>query len=68
MNRSDFKDWKSSPITKALFIALENRIQGLQNELGYSAGENPILDSKKVGAIQAIRDVMDADWFEETEV
>ena len=68
MNRQDFRDWKNSPITRALFIALDNRISGLQAELGYSAGENPLLDSKKVGAIQAIRDVMEADWFEETEV
>lgn len=67
MNRSDFLDWKSSPITKALFKTLEDRILGLQNELGYSAGENPRLDAMKVGAIQACRDVMDADWFEETE-
>lgn len=68
MNRSDFIDWKASPITKALFTALDKNIQGLQVELGYSAGENPRQDAIRVGAIQAFRDVMDTDWFEETEV
>ncbi len=67
MNRSDFIDWKNSPITKALFGALERNIQGLQIELGYSAGENPRTDAIKVGAIQAYRDVLDSDWFEETD-
>jgi hypothetical protein len=67
MNRSDFTDWKSSPITKALYNALETNIRGLEMELGYSAGDDPRLDSKKVGAIQAYRDVLGADWFEETQ-
>lgn len=68
MTRKDFIDWKSHPITKALFTALHNRIEGLKEELAYTAGENSRLDGIKVGAIQAQRDIMDADWFEETEV
>ena len=67
MNKQDFIDWKSSPITKALFRALEGNIQGLQNELGYTAGLNARDDGIKVGAIQAYKDVLEADWFEETE-
>jgi len=66
MNRQDFIDWKNSPITKALFAALDTNVRGLQEELSYSAGENARSDGVKVGAIQAYRDVMDADWFEET--
>jgi hypothetical protein len=68
MNQNDFKDWKSSPITKALFVALQRNIEGLQIELGYIAGVDQRLDAIKVGAIQAYRDVLEADWFEETEV
>ncbi len=68
MNRSDFKDWQLHPITKAFFKALEQKTQGLQIELGYSAGIDPRQDAIKVGAIQAHQDVLDADWFEETEV
>lgn len=67
MNRKDFTDWKEHPVTQALFKSLEFRIRGLETELGYQAGENPRMDAIKVGAIQAHRDVMDADWFEGTE-
>ena len=65
MNQSDFKDWQSYPITKAFFTAVSNRIEGLKVELSYQAGDDLAL--KKVGAIQALRDIMDTDWFEETE-
>ena len=68
MNRKDFIDWKSNPITKSLYAQLTQRVEGLKEELSYSAGESPRTDAIKVGAIQAFRDVMDADWFEETEV
>ena len=67
MNRKDFQDWKGHPITLALFDGLSRNVRGLETELGYQAGDNPRLDAIKVGAIQAFRDVMDADWFEETD-
>jgi hypothetical protein len=68
VNHSDFKDWQSYPITKAFFISVNNRIEALKEELSYQAGESSTIDSKKVGAIQALRDVLDTDWFEETSV
>ena len=68
MTRKDFIDWKSSPITVAMFKAIQANIDGLKEELAYSAGMNPTTDSLKVGAIRAFRDVIEADWFEETEV
>lgn len=68
MNRKDFIDWKSSPITKALYAELNKRIEGLKDELSYGAGDVLRADAIKVGAIQAFRDVLDADWFEETDV
>lgn len=68
MNQSDFKDWQSYPITKAFFVSVHNRIESLKEELSYNAGVNSEIDSKKVGAIQALRDVLDTDWFEETQV
>ncbi len=67
MNLSDFKDWQSHPITKAFFKSINEKIDGLKDELSYQAGETPRLDSLKVGAIQALRDVLEVDWFEETE-
>ena len=67
MNRSDFIDWKSSPMTKAMFNSLYLSIEGLRYELGESAGVDPRADAIKVGAIKAYQDVIDADWFEETD-
>jgi len=67
MNRQDFVDWKNSPITKALFLALTNNVEGLKEELASSAGVDTRADAVKVGAIQAFRDVLDTEWFEETE-
>ena len=68
MNRSDFKDWQSEPITKAFFIAINNRVEALKEELAQSAADDPKWDAVKRGAIAALRDIMDTDWFEETEV
>ena len=67
MTRKDFVDWKSSPITKALFKALNDNIEGLKEELASSAGVDARTDAIKVGAIQAFRDVLETEWFEETE-
>jgi hypothetical protein len=68
MNRQDFKDWQSNPVTKAFFSSIRERIELLKEELSYSAGVAAEHDCKKVGAIQALRDVLDTDWFEETTV
>jgi len=67
MTKSDFIDWKNSPITKALFRALHGNIAGLKDELATSAGVDARADGLKVGAIQAYVDVLETDWFEETE-
>jgi len=67
MNRQDFVDWKNSPITKALFNALNENIAGLKEELALGAGVDTRSDGLKVGAIQAYTDVLGTDWFEETE-
>lgn len=68
MNRSDFKDWQSQPITKAYFTAITNRIEMLKEELAQSAADDPKWDAVKRGAIAALRDITDVDWFEETQV
>jgi hypothetical protein len=67
MNRSDFIDWQSQPITKAFYSAINERIELLKEELA-QVSDDPKWDHVKRGAIQALRDIMDADWFEETEV
>lgn len=68
MNQSDFIDWKSHPVTQAFFKSVVINIEGLKDELSFQAGSDPRNDGIKVGAIQALRDVLETDWFEETEV
>jgi len=68
MNRSDFKDWQSHPISKAFFVAINNKVENLKEELALSAADDPKWDAVKRGAIQALRDIQDVDWFEETQV
>lgn len=54
----DFKDWKSSPVTRALFAGWQARISDLCETLGVVAGEAPLEDRYKAGYIQALRDVL----------
>lgn len=58
MKRADFIDWKRHPVTQVVFSQLSQRVIDLQEMLGQSAGENPLQDSKFVGAIQAYRDML----------
>ena len=58
MNKQDFADWKRHPITEVVFSQLTSRIKDLQDQLGNSAGINPILDSQRVGAIKAYTDMV----------
>ena len=59
ISKKDFTDWKSHPVTKEVFGILRERIEGLQQELGLSAGKDSYLDALKVGAIQAHRDILE---------
>lgn len=56
---ADFIDWKRHPITQEVFLAIQQRIEGLKEELSYGAGENPQTDLVKRGAIQALRDILE---------
>jgi len=57
--KADFIDWKSNPVSKIMFETLHLVIYDLQEELGDSAGSNPIQDREKVGRIQALKEVLD---------
>ena len=62
MTKSDFLDWKSHPITKEVFAQISSNIYGLQVELGGTAGKDAWADTLKVGAIQALSDILDMDF------
>jgi len=59
ISKTDFRDWKSNPVTKQVYATIGIRIQGLQEELGYTAGQDVRQDGMKVGAIQAYRDFLE---------
>jgi len=61
MNHSDFKDWQSYPSHESVFCSVHNRIEDLKQELSHQAGSDSLADSRKVGAIQALRDILDTD-------
>ena len=66
MTKTEFIDWKTSYATKEILSLLSQRIQVIQEILGESAGQNPIIDAGYVGAIKAYKDMLDID-FEETD-
>lgn len=67
MNKADFIDWKRHPVTQIVFSQIQERIDTLKDMLGDSAGENPIQDSKFVGAIQAFNDLLRMEYEGEEE-
>lgn len=68
MNKADFIDWKRHPVTQVVFSQLSQRVSDLQEMLGQSAGENPLQDSKFVGAIQAYRDMLRIEYEGDEEI
>ena len=67
MTKSDFVEWKSNPTTKAFFDSVQERIYNLQVELGFSAGADPVQDAKRSGAVQALNDMLNIDFDEESQ-
>lgn len=59
MTKQDFLDWKRHPVTQSLFTALINRIQEGREELGDTAGIDPLADRFKVGVIRGHQDVLE---------
>lgn len=62
MNKQDFKDWKSHPVTLGVFNQLNFRIQELHEILGESAGRNPGQDREYSGAIKAYKDMINIEY------
>ena len=58
-SQSDFTDWKSNHVTKAFFMAAQERIEDAKNVLSIEAGINPVQDNLLRGLIQAYREIQD---------
>jgi hypothetical protein len=62
MNKKDFIDWKSNPMTRLVFKEIRQNIEGLKEELASTAGLDVRADGIKVGAIAALQDVLETDY------
>lgn len=57
--RADFDNWKSDPVTKAFFLAAQERIEDAKDVLSIQAGIDPSQDNLLRGLIQAYREMQD---------
>ena len=54
---SDFNDWRSNPVTKAFFLAANERVEDAKELLATQAGLNANEDSSLRGFIMAYREM-----------
>lgn len=64
VTKDSFRDWKANPVTKAVFDELRKRVYLIQDELGVSAGLEPLQDRFKVGAVGAYTDLLNIEFDE----
>lgn len=64
ISKSEFIDWKNSPVTEQVFKLLQQRKDALVESLAETAGLNPIQDRYYAGYIAALNEVLLADWDE----
>lgn len=64
MSKQTFSDWKRSPITQTVYHELEERVKQLIEELIEQAGNDPVRDAERSGAIKAYRDLLNIDYSE----
>lgn len=57
--KSDFVDWKSNPVTKAVFAEIKTLIDEGVETLALSAGVNPVDDRLIVGKINGLRSLLE---------
>lgn len=58
-NQSDFENWKSDFVTKAFFLAAQERIEDAKDLLSVQAGIDSNQDNYVRGLIQAYREIQD---------
>lgn len=57
ISKDDFQRWKADPVTKAFFLAAQERVEDAKDVLAASAGNDPGYDRQLVGLIQAYREM-----------
>lgn len=64
VTKDSFRDWKANPVTKAVMNELYNRILLVREDLGNTAGIEPLEDRRKTGAIAAYGDMINIEFDE----
>lgn len=64
VTKDSFRDWKANPVTKAVFQEINKRIHDIQEDLGHTAGQEPLNDRFKSGAVAAYTDILSTDFEE----
>lgn len=59
VSKEDFIDWKSSPVTQAVFSVVEERIYDAMDILSATAGNDPVADRYLVGMIRAFKELQE---------
>jgi hypothetical protein len=58
INKEDFRDWKDNLVTKAVFMAIQDRIEEAKETLASSAGLESSLDNYLRGFIQSNQELL----------
>lgn len=59
INQQDFNEWRSQPVTRAFFLAAQERIDECKDILSFSAGTDQAQDRLLVGLITAYREMQE---------
>jgi hypothetical protein len=64
ITKQDFMDWKSLPVTKAVFAEIADMIEIGKEELSHLAGENSISDRERVGKLNGLRTLLGISFYD----
>ena len=62
ITKEEFLQWKESPVTKAVFEVIDNRIEDAKEVLAVTAGEDCKNDGILVGMIRAFRELQEINY------
>ncbi len=58
VNKEEFVDWKSNPVTQAVFSSIAERINEVARDLASSAGLDQSKDRFKCGMVHAFQELL----------
>lgn len=64
ITKQAFMDWKSDPVTRAVFAEIADLIEIGKEELSFVAGENSVSDRERVGKLAGLRTLMGISFYD----